>query len=83
MADPHDHSTDDYVRGEMDVHEHQHSFELFVNMTKWGSLVISVGLVFLIVLTSTKLGFITAVVSSVVVAGLGWVMLKKKPDTGH
>lgn len=83
MADPHDHSTDDYVRGEMDVHEHQHSFELFVNMTKWGSLVISVGLVFLIVLTSTKLGFITAVVSSVVVAGLGWFMLKKKPDAGH
>ncbi|CAL4867982.1 hypothetical protein MMA231_02255 [Asticcacaulis sp. MM231] len=83
MADPHDHSTDDYVRGEMDVHEHQHSFELFVNMTKWGSLVITVALVFLIVLTSTKLGFITAVVSAVVVAGLGWVVLKKKPDASH
>lgn len=83
MADPHDHSTDDYVRGEMDVHEHQHSFELFVNMTKWGSLIITVALVFLVVLTCTKLGFIAAAVSAVVVAVLGWVMLKKKPDASH
>ena len=83
MADPHDHSTDDYVRGEMDVQEHQHSFELFVNMTKWGSLFIAVVLVFLVVLTCTKLGFIAAAVSAVVVAVLGWVMLKKKPDASH
>jgi len=83
MANPHDHSTGDYVRGEMDIHQHQHSFDLFVNMTKWGSYVLTVVLSFVVVLTCTKLGIVTAGVVAAVIAVVGWLLLQKKADTSH
>ena len=81
MADHHD--TSDYVRGEMDIEEHKSTFELFNNMTKWGSLIIAVALIFLVILTCTKLGLMTAAIVGVVVAFVGWLMLKKKADPVH
>lgn len=82
MADHHnDHS--DYVHGEMDIHQHQSTYALFGNMTKWGSLILAVLLVFLVILTCTQMGFMTAAISAIVLAVLGWVFLKKKPDASH
>ena len=81
MADHHDDS--EYEHGQMDVHQQQHSYELFASLTKWVSLHFAVILVFLVILTCTKLGFVTALVTAVVVAVLGWLMLKKKPDAAH
>jgi uncharacterized membrane protein len=81
MADHHDDS--EYVHGQMDVHQQQHSYELFAGLTKWISLLFAVSLVFLVILTSTKLGLITAIIVSVIVAAVGWFMLKKKPDAAH
>ena len=83
MADHHDHSTGDYVRGEMDIHQHQHSFSLFVSMTKWGSYVLAVVLSFVIILTCTKMGFITALVVAAVIAVVGWLLLQKKAEPTH
>ena len=82
MADHHS-SHNDYVHGEMDIHQHEHSFGLFVSMTKWGSLLLAVLGSFLVILTCTKLGFITAGAVGVVVAAVGWFLLKSKPDSGH
>ncbi len=83
MADHHD-SHGDYVHGEMDIAQNQHSFELFALMTKWGSLYIAVGLVFLVLLTCVKgAGFITAAIVAIIVAIVGWLLLKKKADTSH
>jgi hypothetical protein len=81
MADHHDDS--DYVHGHMDVHQQQHSYELFASLTKWVSLHLAVVLVFLVILTCTQMGWLTALIAAIVVAALGWFMLKKKPDAAH
>ncbi len=84
MADHHDHdSHSDYVHGEMDIHQHRATYELFGNLTKWGSLHLAYVLVFIIVLTCTQLGWVTALVSGAVVAVVGWLLLKKKADPVH
>jgi len=77
MADQHDSS--DYVHGEMDIRQHESSYHLFNNLTKWVSLCLAVLLVFLIVLTCTKLGFIAAFLSAAVLAVLGFFGLNRKP----
>ncbi|MFT4075312.1 MAG: aa3-type cytochrome c oxidase subunit IV [Asticcacaulis sp.] len=81
MADSHDDS--DYVHGQMDIHQQQSSYELFTHLTKWCSLFLAVILVFLVILTCTKLGWLTALISAIVVAAVGWFMLKTKPDSAH
>jgi len=78
MADQHE-STGDYIRGEMDIRQHESSYHLFNNLTKWVSLHLAVLLVFLVILTCTKLGFIAAFVSAAVLALLGFFFLSKKP----
>ncbi len=82
MADHHS-SHGEYKHGEMDISQHQHSYALFANMTKWGSLLLAILLVFIVVLTCTQMGFITAAISAVVVAVVGWLLLKKKADPAH
>ncbi len=83
MADPHDHSHDHYVHGEMDIEQHKGTYELFNNMTKWGSLILAVSLSFIVILTCTKLGVMTAGIVAVVIAIVGWTMLRKKADPAH
>lgn len=84
MADHHDHSDDHYVHGEMDIEQHKGTYELFNNMAKWGSLIIAVTLVFLVLLTCVPgTGWMTATIVAVVVAVLGWLFLRKKPDPVH
>lgn len=82
MADHH-HDASDYKHGEMDIHQHQASYQLFGALAKWGSLYLSVALVFLVLLTCTPAGWMTSLIVSVVVAAIGWFMLKKKPDSSH
>ena len=81
MADHHDDS--EYVPGQMDIHQQQHSYDLFASLTKWCSLHLAVVLSFLVILTCTKLGWLTALIVAIVVAAVGWFMLKKKPDAAH
>ena len=83
MADHHDASSDHYVRGEMDIHQHQHSYELFASLTKWCSLYLAIGLVFLVVLTCTKLGLISAFLLALIVGVVGFFMLKNKAGSSH
>jgi len=82
MSDHHDHS--DYVHGKMDIHQNQSTYALFGNLTKWGSLAVAVVLVFIVLLTCVpSAGFMTAAIVAIVLAFLGWVLLKKKPDASH
>ena len=68
--DHHDHS--DYVKGTQDISEHKASYDLFNNVTKWGSLFLIVVLTFFIILFAVKGGtFITAFIVSAVLAVLG------------
>lgn len=83
MAEHHDHSEAPYVHGEMDIDQHRGTYTLFGNMTKWGSLHLAVVLSFLVILTCTKLGLVTALIVAVVIAVVGWVLLRKKADPAH
>lgn len=81
MADQHDaHDLHgDYVHGEMDIRQHEATYHLFNNLTKWISLHLAVLLVFLVILTCTKLGFIAAFVTAIVLGLVGFFALKGKP----
>jgi hypothetical protein len=78
MAGPTD---SDYRRGEMDISEQRATFDLFMNLTKWGSLHLAAILLFLTVLFSTEAGFFGAAFAFVVLEAIGFFMLKKKPQS--
>lgn len=73
----------DYHRGEMDIQEQAATYDAFGKMTKWGSLAISVLLLFITLLFCTPVGFIGSAIASVVLLALGVVLLKEKPTQGH
>ena len=74
MAEP----SHDYHRGEMDIHEQQATFHGFNLMTKWGSLIIAVGTLFITLWFCTKAGFIGSFISAAVLAVLGVLVLREK-----
>lgn len=83
MADHHS-SHGEYHKGEMDTHEQASTFDMFVGMTKWGSLALAVGLVFFVILFAVKGGdFFLASGAAFAIAVVGWFMLKKNPNASH
>lgn len=73
----------DYHRGEMDIHEQTATYVAFGKMTKWGSLAVSVGLLFITLLFCTKAGFIGSAIASVVLLAGGIFFLREKPAPAH
>ena len=73
----------DYTRGDMDIEAHKASFHAFVLMSKWGSLTIASGLLFFTMWFCTSAGFLAALVSAVVVAVVGTLILREKPGAAH
>ena len=69
----------DYHRGEMDISEQKSTYDLFSDLTKWGSLFLAALLLFLTVWFCTEGGFMGGLVSGVVLAVVGWFYLRKKP----
>ena len=69
----------DYHRGDQDTSDHKATYALFMNLTKWGSLLIAALLVLVVVWFCTPAGFTPGLISAVVVAVIGWLALKKKP----
>lgn len=65
----------DYHRGEMDIHEQVSTFNLVMNITKWGSLVIASALLALVMWFCTGAGFVAGAICGAVVLGLGIVVL--------
>jgi hypothetical protein len=74
MAQP----SNDYHRGDMDIHEQQATFNGFNHMTKWGSLALAVSLLFVTLWFCTKTGFVGAFISAAVLAVLGVLLLRDK-----
>jgi thiamine transporter ThiT len=66
----------EYHRGEMDIHEQVATFHLIMNITKWGSLVIASGLLFLVLWFCTGAGFLAGLISGIVVFVLGSLLLR-------
>ncbi len=68
-----------YTHGEMDIKANQASFHAFILMSKWGSLSIAASLLFLVLWFCTSAGFIAAAISGIIVAVLGYLLLREKP----
>ena len=73
----------DYHRGDMDIHEQKATFDLFMGMTKWGSLAIAAGVLFFTLLFCTGAGFIGAAISAAVLVGAGVFLLRAKPGAAE
>ena len=73
----------DYHRGDMDISEHTATFNGFIALSKWGSLAIAVGLVFLVLIFCAHAGFFQAAGAAIVVAVIGGFLLRDKPNAEH
>jgi Na+/proline symporter len=74
-----------YHRGEMDIDEQKATYEGFLNLSKWGSLALAAGLVFLILWFCTKAGFLMGLIAGVIVLAIGVFVLRepKGGASGH
>jgi hypothetical protein len=72
----------DYHRGEMDIQEQVSTYNLIMGLTKWGSLAVTVFLVWAVLWFCTDAGFLGATVSGFVVMVLGILALRER-KTGH
>lgn len=77
------HGSDDYHRGEMDIAEHKSMYAAFDALTRWGSLTLAVGLLLFTLWFCVPTGFVGALIPSLVLAIIGVVVLRKKPDSSH
>jgi hypothetical protein len=73
----------EYHRGEMDIHAQQATFKAVMTGTKWASLVVAVGILFLTLWFCTSAGFGGAFVSAVVLTILGVFFLRARPAPAH
>jgi hypothetical protein len=71
----------DYHHGEMDIREQESTYNLFMGLTKWGSLVTAALLLFLTLLFCTRTGFPGSFAAAAVVTALGVLLLRD--DSGH
>ena len=77
MADPHHADAhDNYVRGSQEISEQASTFDLFVNLAKWGSLLTAATLVFLVLWFQPGGSFIGGAITAVVVLVAGFFFLK-------
>ena len=88
MAEPQNPATADadadakaYVHGEMAINEQASTFDLFMAMTKWGSLGVAVLLVFLVMWFHPGGSFIAGLIGAGVLAVVGGFALKSKPQS--
>jgi hypothetical protein len=70
----------DFTPGQMDISQHQASFNVFVLLTKWGSLAVAAFVLLLVLWFCTDAGFLGALFPAVVVAALGILVLRDKGD---
>lgn len=73
----------EYHRGDMDISEQVATFNLFNGMTKWGSLSLASLMLLLVLWFCTPAGFPGAFISAAVLAALGVVFLREKPEAAH
>jgi hypothetical protein len=68
----------DFVHGDMEVEEHEKTYEGFLKMTKWGSLYLAAIVLTLTLWFCTSAGVLGGLVTGVVVLGLGTLVLSEK-----
>ena len=79
MADPHHADAhDDYVRGSQEISEQASTFSLFMGLAKWGSLLIGVSVLFLVMWFQPGGSFIAGAIAAFVLLVIGVFALRKK-----
>lgn len=73
----------DYHRGEMDIQEQAATFNLFMGLTKWGSLALVSALSLFVIWFCTPGGFMGGFAVGLVILVLGIVALREKPAAAH
>jgi Bacterial aa3 type cytochrome c oxidase subunit IV len=75
----------DYTIGTMEISEQKATFNVFINLVKWASLVITALMLFLTVWFGAEAGFIPAFISAVVVlvGGVWFLRAKNASDRPH
>ena len=71
----------DYHRGEMDIHAQQSTFHHVMVASKWASLAIAAGVLFLTLWFCTTAGFVTALFSAIVLVVIGIFALRERAST--
>lgn len=74
------HNTDDYVRGSQEISEQVSTWHLFLALSKWGSLVIAAGLLFLTMWFQPGGSFIAGAIAAIVLLVVGFLALRSKPQ---
>ena len=85
MADPH-HATDahdDYVRGSQHIDEQSSTFQLFINLAKWGSLLVAATLAFLVLWFQPGGSFIGGAITALVILVAGVLFLRSGKKSQH
>ena len=72
MANP----ASEYHRGDMDIRQQEATYELVMNLTKWGSLATAVAILFLTLWFCTPAGFMGGLAGAVAVAVVGVIVLR-------
>ncbi|MFZ4066381.1 MAG: aa3-type cytochrome c oxidase subunit IV [Phenylobacterium sp.] len=73
----------EYHHGEMDISEQTATYDVFMLLTKWGSLAIAALLVLLVIWFCTPAGFLTGLGVTLAMTVIGIVLLREKPDAAH
>ncbi|WP_309646262.1 aa3-type cytochrome c oxidase subunit IV [Phenylobacterium sp.] len=73
----------DYHRGEMDIQEQTATYDLFMALTKWGSLALSALLITITLWFCTETGFLGSFAAGVIVTVLGILLLRDSKGAGH
>jgi len=83
MADPHHADAhDDYVRGSQEISEQESTFDLFMGLTKWGSLLTAASILHLVLWFQPGGSFIAGAIAAVAMLVIGFFALRKK-KSGH
>ena len=75
MAKSHDAKTD-YVHGSQEISEQASTFTAFMGLTKWGSLILAVLVMFLTLWFQPGGSFVTGLITAVVMSVAGFFFLK-------
>jgi hypothetical protein len=78
MANP----AGDYHRGEMDIHEQLGAYHAFLAVSKWFSLALGATLIFLVMWFCTGAGFFAGLITGLVIAVVGFLVLRGGPGEG-
>jgi hypothetical protein len=88
MADPKtshdaaDHDAEAYVHGSMTIEEQRATWDMFMGLTKWGSLAVAAVLLLLTLWFMPGGSLVTGLIGAVVLSAAGWFMLKS-PKADH